>query len=272
MALRINNVALAVVTTPAPDDDAYAPSAGCTPKQEAFAQAWASTGNKSAAYRIAYNVHPRTLPNVVWVSAQRVSELPQVIARYKVLVQQAALDTIMSVRELYALQVDIATADPTEVVKVVSRNCRYCHGDNYKYQWRDDEEYMAACITALDAKQPPPLDEGGYGFNGAVEPEPTCPHCYGVGFEQKIITPSDKLTGKARKLYAGAFYGKEGRIEVKLHDQQKAAELAGRIAGAFNDKLDLRTPDERERAEQHRTLPANVTSETAAKAYLSLLN
>lgn len=261
-----------MVTTPAPDDDGYAAAALCTPKQEAFAQAWASTGNKSAAYRIAYDVHERTLPNVVWVSAQRVAALPQVIARYKVLAQQAALDTIMSVRELYALQVDIATADPTEIVKVIARNCRHCRGEKYKYQWKDEDEYVTACVAALDGHLPPPLDDGGYGFNGALEPISTCAHCYGVGHRETVITPSDKWTGKARKLYAGAKQDRFGCIEIKLHDQQKAAELAGRIAGAFNDKLDLRTPEERERAEQHRTLPANVTSETAAKAYLSLLN
>lgn len=264
---------LAVVTTHADDDDGHLTTAQCTPKQEAFALAWAHTGNKAAAYRMAYNVHERTLPNVIWVSASRVAALPQVQARYRVLVQQAALETIMSIRELLQMQVDIATADPAEVVKVVARNCRHCRGVNYGYQWKDEIEYSDACIVALaNEDDATPSELGGYGFNGALEPVKECPHCYGVGIEQTVITPSDQLNGKARKLYAGAKQDRFGCIEVKLHDQQKAAEMVARMLGAFNDKLDLRTPEERAKAEQAGKLPENITAENAAKAYLQLLN
>jgi phage terminase small subunit len=263
---------LAVVTTRAPDDDAHLATDKLTDKQERFAQAWASTGNKAAAYRIAYSVQERTLPQTVWESASRVAALPHVVARFKVLSEQAALETIMSLRELLQLQVDIATADPAEIVKTVRRNCRYCHGDGYAYQWKNVDEYIEACTLALQQESMPPTDTGGYGFNGALEPEAHCPHCYGVGTPETIITPSDRLVGKARKLYAGAKQDRFGCIEIKLHDQQKAAELVGRMLGAFNDKLDLRTPEERAKAEAAAKLPDNITAEGAAKAYLQLIN
>lgn len=262
---------LAVISTPAPDDDAHVVAEGCTAKQEMFAQAWARTGNKAAAYRIAYQVHERTLPGTVWGSASRIAALPQVQARYKVLVEQAALETIMSVRELLQWQVDIATADPNEIVRVVHRNCRHCYGQGHRYQWKDEDEFLAECVKALDDKLQPPTDDGGYGFNGALEPMPTCPHCYGVGVTQTVVADTTKLTGKARKLYAGAKQDRFGAIEVKLHDQQKAAEMAARILGAFNDKLDLRTPEERARAEQPAKLPEHITAESASKAYLQLI-
>lgn len=255
----------------APDDDADVYDV-LTPKQEAFAQLWAKTGNKAAAYRGAYNVHPLTLPNVVWVSASRVAGLPKVEARYKVLNEQAALETIMSVRELYQLAVDIASADPTELVKTVARNCRHCRGHDYKYQWKDGDEYTAACVEALDKGTMPPLDDGGYGFNGALEPIATCAHCYGVGHEHTVITPTDKLVGRARRLYAGAKQDRFGCIEIKMHDQKAYHEMACRMVGAFNDSLDIRTPEQRAEAELRKKLPENVTAEGAAKAYLQLIN
>lgn len=255
----------------ASDDDAHVVGDKLTDKQELFARAWAETGNKAAAYRKAYNVHARTLPQTVWESASRVAALPHVQARYRVLHEQAALETLFGVRELFAWCVDIATADPNEIVRVVARCCRYCYGQRHRYQWKDNDEYTAACVEALDKEETPPLDEGGYGFNGALEPVLTCPHCYGVGHEQTIISDTTKLTGKARKLYAGAEQDRFGAIKVKLHDQDKAREMAGRMLGAFNDKLDLRTPEERAKAEASAKLPDNLTAETAAKAYLQLV-
>jgi len=259
------------LTQAAPDDDASVESGELSDKQALFAAAWAKTGNRAAAYRIAYSVKPTTLPATVWAAASRLAGMPKVEARYKELCQQATLETLMSVREFFQWQVDVATADPNEIVRVIARCCRYCHGSKGRYQWLDDDEYLKACVEALDAQQPVPTDDGGYGFNGGLEPNPICAHCYGVGIEQTIISDTTKLTGKARKLYAGAKQDRFGAIEVKLHDQQKAAEMVGRMLGAFKD-LDLRTPEERERATQRAQLPANVTAEDAAKAYLTLIN
>jgi phage terminase small subunit len=189
-----------------------------------------------------------------------------------VLHEQAVLETVISVREALQWQLDIATADPNEVVRVVARCCRNCYGVGHRYQWRDDEEFVAACVKSVEnADENVPSDTGGYGYNGALEPCPTCPHCYGIGHEQTIIADTTKLTGKARKLYAGAEQDRFGAIKVKLHDQAAAWERVCRMLGAFNDKLDLRSPEERAKAEAKTKLPDNVTAETAAKAYLALL-
>lgn len=247
-----------------------------TDKQERFAQAWARTGNKAAAYREAYNVGPKTLPATVWESASRVAAIPHVQARYRELHEQAVLETVISVREALQWQLDIATADPNEIVRVVARCCRYCYGKDHAYQWTSDLEFLEAYGAALDqhAEDPKvkvPDDSGGYGFNAALEPVLTCPQCLGVGHEQTIISDTTKLTGKARKLYAGAEQDRFGAIKVKLHDQKAAWEMVCRMLGAFNDKLDLRTAAERAADESKAKLPDNVTAETAARAYLELL-
>lgn len=263
--------ARAQLTSCAPDDDAHVEAQDLTPKQAAFAAAWAETGNQAAAYRKAYSVGERTLPQTVWAAASRLAAHPGVRARYKMLVEQATLDTIVSIREMLQLELDIATADPNDIVRVVQRCCRYCYGVGFRYQWKDGDEYTAKCVEALDNEETPPTDEGGYGYRGELEPNPLCPHCYGVGHAETIIADTTKLTGKARKLYKGAKQDRFGAIEVMLHDQSAARERVCRMLGAFNDKLDLRTPEERARAEAKTKLPDNVTAETAAKAYLSLL-
>lgn len=257
------------VAHPAPDDDCDDKTAGLTPKQEAFAQAWAKTGNKAAAYRMSYNVHERTLPNVVWVSASRLSMLPKIEARYKVLQQQAALDTLITVREALMWQLDIATANPDLLTRVVLRNCRYCRGVNHKYQWKNEEEFTDAMVQALDDKAVPPDDDGGYGFNGALEPVQECSSCFGVGVAQTIVCDTSKLTGKEAKLYAGVEQDRFGALKIKMHNQGEAWERVCRILGAFKDSLDLRTPAEREGRTE---LPKNLTPELMARAYLQLLN
>lgn len=244
----------------------------CTARQELFSRFLAETGNAAAAYRKAYTVGERTLPHTVWVSASRVAALPQVRARVRHYQELATLETIVTVREALQWQLDIATADPNEIVRVVQRCCRYCHGANFAYQWVSEDEYLDAAAKACeDPKAKIIGEEGGYGFNGALEPNPICPHCYGVGVEQTIVADTTKLTGKARKLYAGAKQDRFGAIEVKLHDQKAAWEMVCRMLGAFNDKLDLRTDEERAKAEAKTRLPDNVTEEQAAKAYLTLL-
>lgn len=264
----------AVIDSPLVEAESSA-AKDCTAKQEAFALAWARTGSKVAAYRIAYNVRPNTLPNSMYANAIRVSELPQVHKRYKELSEQAALEAILSACELYKICADIATADPNEVVRLVHRCCRYCYGGpSYLYQWKDDAEYTQACVEALDKGLMPPLDDGGYGYNGSLEPEPLCPHCYGEGITQVLFTPSDKLTGKARRLYAGAKQDRFGCVEVKLHDQKGYAELAARILGIIKEAgYDTRSSTEKERANAElKVLPESITVENAAKAYLQLVS
>lgn len=262
----------APLTPPPPDDDPAEPGSvgdpgALTAKQEIFAQAWARTGNQAAAYRMAYNVAERTLPATVWASASRIAALPHVRRRFEELQRQAALETIIEVREALQWQLDIATADPNEIAYTAKRACRHCYGTDHAYQWRDSDEYIAACVAAMDKEQDPPSDEGGYGYNRAFEPVLTCPHCLGNGIAEVVVNDTQKLTGKARRLYKGMDY-KNGEWVVTMHDQAKAWENVCRMLGAFNDKLDLRTPAERRGATK---LPDGISEVEAGRAYLALI-
>lgn len=254
----------------APDDDAAATVGidGLTSKQERFAQEWARTGNRAAAYRIAYNVGPKTLPGTVWGSASRIATLPAVAKRHAELVQEAAMQTVVSIHEALQWQLDIATADPNEIVSVAIRCCRHCYGNDHAYQWIDDDEYVKACITAIDeGKAEAPTNEGGYGYLRALEPVVTCPHCLGAGIHETVIHDTTKLTGKARKLYKGAKQDRFGAVEVFTHDQKAAWEMVCRMLGAFNDKLDL---DPKNKGKSTK-LPDGLSEQEAARAYLDML-
>lgn len=248
-----------------PDDDGTVAGETCTAKQDAFARAWAETGNQAAAYRIAYNVHERTLPGTVWSYASRIASLPCVRKKAEEYRQQIALETIVTVRDALQWQLDIATADPNEVAFIAQRACRYCYGQDHRYQWIDDDEYTKACVEAMDDGLVPPTDEGGYGYTRALDPHDDCPACLGEGLAESVIRDTRKLTGKARKLYKGADY-KNGQLVVLMHDQQKAWENVCRMLGAFNDKLQLLNP-----AKLPEKLPEGLSEQDTARAYLAML-
>src|SRR5690606_29803595 len=97
----------------------------------------------------------------------------------------------------------VATADPNEISRTFYTCCRCCHGAGNKFQWRDPEEYDAACTAAAEARKPLPSCDGGFGFDAHAEPSPTCTVCMGIGERHDWYCDPTKLTGKAAKLYAG---------------------------------------------------------------------
>lgn len=262
-----NNLVTVRVGPAAADDDAEVVGTALTTRQEIFARVLAETGNKNAAYRRAYNVGENVLLASVWASASRIAANPLVKARVWELMQQAALETVMNIRTALQWQVDIATADPNEIAYTAKRACRNCYGFEHAYQWKDEAEYIAACVEAIDGGKQPPTDSGGYGYTRAREPVLTCPECLGDGVPEIVVNDTTKLTGKARKLYKGMDY-KNGQWVVTMHDQAKAWEMACRMLGAFNDKLDLRTPAERSKSA---AIADDITEQDASRAYLALL-
>jgi phage terminase small subunit len=148
----------------------------------------------------------------------------------------------------------IATADPNELVQFRRTCCRYCHGVDHRFQWRDAEEFAAALAaftrnSKTDDDEDPaelpegaPTDEGGYGYHRLSDPSPDCPQCYGEGRATVHATDTRKLPDQARPLYAGVKQTRDG-FEVKLQDQGKALENVARHLGMFNDKLKLENPD-----------------------------
>lgn len=141
---------------------------------------------------------------------------------------------------------DIALADPNNLIEYRRVNCRFCWGDNHKYQRTPNEfeslqkSHKKACAQALkDGKQEPEFDpEGGVGYHGKREPNPDCPECFGDGVGQEIVKDTRCLPETSKALYAGVERSKEG-LKVKMHPKVQAIELVGRHLGMWNDKIKL---------------------------------
>jgi len=211
-----------------------------TAKQEAFARAYVEYRNASTAYRMAYNVGRLTQPQSVWVSASREMDNPKVALRILELEALAAASTVIKARDVLQTQLDISNADANDLIRVASRNCRHCWGVGHAYQWQD-AEYAYAVQDALDAgvsadSKPlmkAPSDRGGFDFDPQREPNPACPTCYGAGVRIVFVTDSDKLTGKARKLYKGVKLGAKGDLEVLMANSEDARKEVAKLLGAY---------------------------------------
>lgn len=248
------------------DDDFDSPLKECTAKQDDFARLWAEMQNRSAAYRTVYKVADNTSPQVVWTAAYRLAELPHVKARYEEYKEKILLELVVTAKEMIQWQYDIATADPNEIGYVAKRACRHCYGNGHAYHWTNEDEYLEACVDAIDNKRPTPSDIGGYGYTRGKSPALDCPYCLGNGLSETIINDTTKLGPKARKLYKGLDF-KNGEWVVLMHDQEKAWEKVGRMLGAFKDGgIDMRRPNP-----DAAKIAQGVTEQEAARQYLTMI-
>ncbi|WP_110930667.1 terminase small subunit [Paenibacillus bouchesdurhonensis] len=156
----------------------------------------------------------------------------------------------ISAEQVLQRWIDIAFADPNEIIHFRRVCCRYCFGIEHQYQWIDETEYEAAVKIAKDEAEAGkgkkkkavqlPSDRGGYGFDPLIRPHPKCPNCHGEGHGQLHINDTRELSPKAKALYAGAKSTAAG-LEIKMHDQDKALDNIARHLGMFKDesKIDL---------------------------------
>lgn len=140
---------------------------------------------------------------------------------------------------------NIATADPNEIICYRRVNCRYCYGDNHKYQWRSEEEYNKAVkdeeeLAREEGRAPYMIDNsGGFGFEPLLTPHAKCPRCNGEGLGQVHVNDTRFLSEKARALFAGIKIGANGSIEIKLRDKDRALENLARHLGLMKENLDI---------------------------------
>ncbi len=214
-----------------------------TLKQRLFVKEYLIDRNATRAYMAAYGSTWRTAN----VSASRVMKHPSVRAlidsepvSVKVIDRdpQTRAETILDITKEMVIQRywDIANADPNDLIQYKRTCCRHCWGNNHRYQWRDEREYNDACLAQKPDKDgkmpdPPPLI-GGYGYNPNKDPNPKCPECDGDGFAYVHANDTRKLTGSAKRLYAGVKKTKEG-FEIKMHDPMEALNKIARLQGYF---------------------------------------
>lgn len=224
------------------------PASPLTAIQTRFVEHWLRYRNATQAYK-----HATDQPDLAYNSAAaegaKLLRDDRVQEAIKALAKEAYKDTTLDVGWLLQRYLDIATADPRELIGLKVGCCRYCHGEGHGYQWRE-HEYLEACDQVdrsnREAEQQGkagtftyPDPAGGFGYNATYPPHPSCPRCHGEGVERFVPRDTDRMSDQALLLYGGVKVKKDG-YEIIIADRAKALEMAGKIVGAFQDNVDLR--------------------------------
>lgn len=199
---------------------------GLTEMQFRFAQLVAEGKKKYVAYGEAGYSCPTK--EAAYCLSSQLSRKPNVMRAIHYLKEQR--------QERYAFERDFAItqmvailqADPNEISQYRRVNCRYCHGANHKYQWKDLAEQTKATATAAQKNQPAPDISGGMGFIETADPHPDCPRCAGEGTGKMFMADTRDLVGDARYLLEGVRMTKNG-IEVITASKAEARKELMRI-------------------------------------------
>lgn len=214
-------------------------------QREAFAQHYAAHRRPGEAYRHAYNVRPDTKKLSVNNSGSQLANEPDIAQRIDEIINAATaqLPATMTVAKALERWLEIADADPDELIGLRVGCCRYCWGIGNRYQWKE-AEFLERCdlaerAAAIDPKAPEaalPDPAGGFGFMFSDPPNADCPRCEGEGVERVVARDTSRLSRGARALYGGVKQTRNG-VEVIIADRQKALENVTRMLGGFNDRV-----------------------------------
>jgi phage terminase small subunit len=214
---------------------------GLTAKQAAFVEAYVRARNATVAYDQAYDARGGAY-TTRQLEGHRVLNDPRIQAAIKARQQIATEHAGASLGWILDRFVQIATADPRELIGLKIGCCRYCHGADFQYHWRE-REYLEALAEAEDAARNNPSlavrypdPGGGLDFNATKPPREDCPQCHGEGLERFVPRDTDNLSEQALLLYGGVKVKKDG-YEIIIADRQKALELATRMVGGFSDNV-----------------------------------
>lgn len=216
-----------------------------TAKKQAFAEHYAAHRDGPGAYRHAYTVRAGTSDKSVSNGASKLLADPEIMATVNELANAAvaASPVVFDVATALTKWLEIADADPDELIGLRVGCCRHCYGEGGLYQWHEIE-YLARLDEAERQQRAGDLNvqlpdlAGGFGYDHTRAPSPSCWKCRGEGVERVVARDTSKLTPAARLLYGGVKTTRDG-IQINIADRTKALENACRIIGAFNDKLRL---------------------------------
>lgn len=180
------------------------------------------------------------------------------------------------VQEVMREFLEIARADPNELIQHRRVNCRYCNGKKFAFRWTDQDEYAEACAAVIDANarernkrkhKPLPDESGGYGFRRIDDPNPACPRCCGEGIPEVYIADTRYLSPSARKLYAGVEVKANGGIKILMRDQDAALRDFAKALGMFIERVQLETNG----PTNHKHVHVHMTQQEAARAYADFM-
>ncbi len=158
--------------------------------------------------------------------------------------QKVAAKAELSVQMLVDRLRDIAFADPRELIEHYVGCCRYCHGEEFRYQ-RTTGEYNREYEQwqASKAKNKGEWDvKGGIGYDPRKSPHADCPDCAGAGFGRTVVKDTRHLSQSAAALYAGIKQTKDG-IDVKTHSQLDAIEKLAKHLGFYKIDNEQKKPE-----------------------------
>lgn len=210
-----------------------------TLKQQKFVDHYLVTRDGPAAYRHAYTVRATTSAKSIQTASSKLLCDPPIASAVEagLAAAVAASPVTFTVADALAKWLDIAGADPDELIGLRVGACRYCHGEGGLFQWHQ-HDYLAACDKSELEGTPLPDPAGGFGYDHTAAPNPTCWKCRGEGVERIVARDTSKLTPQARLLYGGVKSTRDG-VQILIADRTKALENACRIIGAFQDKVRL---------------------------------
>lgn len=218
--------------------------ADLTAKELAFVDHYYRMRNATQAYTAAYDTNGayETRRDAGYKVLHRPHVAKALAERIKLGTQASVADVGWLLKHFMA----IAMADPRELIGMRIGCCRYCYGEGHQYQWREREYVERLAEVEREGRLYPdrapqlllPDYAGGFGFNATWPPVPNCPQCHGEGLERFVPRDSDNFSDSAVLLFGGVKVKKDG-YEIITADRQKAAELAGRILGAFTDKVKI---------------------------------
>jgi phage terminase small subunit len=215
-----------------------------TPIEENFARLFVLYNNATRAYIEASNSTAKR--SVARVMAWEMGHRPHVRKRVQEYYSLAAAATVIDYAAILENDRQIVEGfkHADEITQHIHECCRYCHGTEHRYQWRDFEEYLDA-LKRVDLENDKrrelgqrelsqPSDSGGYGFDPQAEPNLFCPRCEGRGISVNVIADTTKLQGPARAIVKGIKVTANG-AEVVFHDVDKAKERLLRAGGILKD-------------------------------------
>lgn len=221
------------------------PSSPLTALQARFVEHYLRYRNPTQAYKAA-SEKENCEYNTARTEGQKLLRDERVQEAIRAGAKEAFADTSASVGWLLQRFLDIATADPRELIGLKVGCCRFCHGEGHGYQWREREylqalqdaerEYALATPSGRAAVRFPEV-AGGFGYNATKPPHEDCPQCHGEGVERFVPRDTDGLSDQALLLFGGVKVKPNGGYEIVIADRQKALENVGRIMGAFTDKV-----------------------------------
>lgn len=244
-----------------------------TAREEIFARSFAAHRNVGEAYRAAYDCAGLS-PKQIDGRGRSTLKSPAVVDRIRDLTNLAAGDDIETAAKVLRYFLDIAMADPNELVSIRIGCCRYCHGAGNSYQWRAREFAEALTewerLSAFAGKGPPlpaPDCSGGLDFDHVLAPALDCPECSGEGVPRTVLHPTENLSVAGARLFGGVKLTPSGP-QLIMADQMKAAEIVARMTGALVNGLNVTAAV----TTMHRVIDLEaIDGDAAARAYQDMI-